>query len=79
RNVKRLVNKILERQQRKRELAQSVEKADQDAKREEQERAQQRALEEESLTRNVVLLQTKLLILEGKRYQRDRLVKKIQE
>ncbi|KAF8788298.1 hypothetical protein HNY73_009820 [Argiope bruennichi] len=79
RNVKRLVNQILERQQRKRELALSIEKADQDAKTEERQRSQQRALEEETLTRNVVLLQTKLLILEGKRYERDRLVKKIQE
>ncbi|GFT06161.1 uncharacterized protein NPIL_117941 [Nephila pilipes] len=79
RNLRRLVERILEGQNRRRELGRTIEKADEDARKEQWRRSQQRALEEERLTRNVVLLQTKLLIVESKRFERDRLLKKIRE
>ncbi|GFR34103.1 uncharacterized protein TNCT_472931 [Trichonephila clavata] len=57
RNLRRLVERILEGQHRRKALGLSIERADEDERQEQRWRAQQRALEEERLTRNVVLLQ----------------------
>ncbi|GFT66117.1 hypothetical protein TNCV_2009361 [Trichonephila clavipes] len=68
RNLRRLVERILEGQHRRKELGRSIERADEDARQEQRRRAQQRAMEEERLTRNVVLLLEKSLISVSKRH-----------
>ncbi|GIY21924.1 uncharacterized protein CDAR_200331 [Caerostris darwini] len=71
RNVRRLVDQILARQARRRDLGRSIEGVLLQASQERSHEDRQRALEEETLARNIVLLQTKLLIAEGGRCERD--------
>ncbi|XP_015907117.1 cilia- and flagella-associated protein 157-like [Parasteatoda tepidariorum] len=79
RNVQKTVSKILEKQDRKRELQSKMGDTQEEVFSEERQRKRNQAKEEEALIRNIVILQTKILILEGKKSERDRILSKISE